>query len=86
MSQTGYVHSLETFGLVDGPGVRFIVFCRDVSCAADTAIIRKRGSAASGSRGRRTSCFSARIVITIIGKTTAALPSAAENRCCKWNL
>ena len=26
MSQTGYVHSLETFGLVDGPGVRFIVF------------------------------------------------------------
>lgn len=25
----GRVHSLETFGLVDGPGVRYIVFCRD---------------------------------------------------------
>ena len=22
----GYVHSLETFGSVDGPGVRFVVF------------------------------------------------------------
>ena len=26
MSATGYVHSLESFGLVDGPGVRFVVF------------------------------------------------------------
>lgn len=25
-SLTGYVHTLETFGLVDGPGVRFVVF------------------------------------------------------------
>lgn len=26
MTQKGYVHSFETFGSVDGPGVRFIVF------------------------------------------------------------
>lgn len=26
MPKKGYVHSLETFGLVDGPGVRFVIF------------------------------------------------------------
>jgi len=31
MSTTGYVNSIETFGLVDGPGVRFVVFMQGCS-------------------------------------------------------
>lgn len=26
MSKTGYIHSIDTFGSVDGPGVRFVIF------------------------------------------------------------
>lgn len=25
----GYIHSTESFGAVDGPGIRFVVFYRD---------------------------------------------------------
>ena len=34
----GYIHSFESFGAVDGPGIRFIVFLN-----AFTAIIRIHG-------------------------------------------
>ena len=40
---TGYIHSIDTFGSVDGPGVRFVVFMQAVSCAAATATIRIHG-------------------------------------------
>lgn len=39
----GKIHSLETFGTVDGPGVRFVVFFRAARCAASIATIQTRG-------------------------------------------
>lgn len=38
----GLLHSIETMGLVDGPGTRTIFFSRDVLCAALTATIPTR--------------------------------------------
>ena len=39
----GYIHSFESFGAVDGPGIRFIVFLKAVFSNAFTAIIRIHG-------------------------------------------
>ena len=36
----GYVHSIETLGSVDGPGVRFVVFIHGVACVMNFAATR----------------------------------------------
>ena len=39
----GYIHSFQSMGTLDGPGIRFLVLCKDVRFAADTVIILTLG-------------------------------------------
>ena len=44
----GRIHSIESMGTVDGPGVRFVVFTQGAPCAARIATTRTRGPWARG--------------------------------------
>lgn len=40
----GYIHSLESCGTVDGPGIRFVVFFKVVQCVVYTVITLIHGN------------------------------------------
>ena len=46
MTPMGYVHSVETFGLVDGPGVRYVLFLQGCRRRANTATTPRPGPSA----------------------------------------
>lgn len=52
----GAIHSIETFGSVDGPGVRYVIFCRDVACAVSFVIMRIPGKSRKAVKPQKKSC------------------------------
>ena len=56
METTGYIHSIDSFGSVDGPGVRFVTFLQAAICGAGIVIIRIHGRCRTEKRGRQMNC------------------------------
>ena len=79
----GHVHSLETFGLVDGPGVRTVVFLQGCRMRCRYCHNPETWSMSGGEEWTAKDLFNRVYRYRTTGRTTAVLPSAAASRFCR---
>lgn len=78
----GKIHSVESFGSVDGPGVRYIVFLQGCHMRCKYCHNPETWAMEGGEELTAKEVFEQSITVTATtGKRTAVLPSAAEKLC-----
>lgn len=79
----GFVHSTESFGSVDGPGIRFIIFMQGCRMRCQFCHNPDTWNIGGGNEMTSDELLDMALQYKPFWGKKAALPSAEANRCCK---
>lgn len=79
----GKLHSIETFGALDGPGIRTVFFCRVVPHGVCIVTILIPGTKMKESRSQSEKWSAEPEEADRIMEKTVESPFQEENRCCR---